>query len=270
LQDAADWQARVVSNGGTVSTATMNAVKAFCQTIVQQGLRDRFYRLNLFAGDDLSAAMVPVFVSPSRTGTQFGNATDTNNNFVSADYGLATGLQGNKASKSLDTGFMANTLPANNSHLSAGILASDSSTSGDDRTIIGAWDGAASVLEMRAVDFGGAVPLVSAFTRYGTESDRFGDSVASVSLAAGNVLCAWPSMYRNGVTSGATATTSFDFPDAIGIYVFSLNATAAGFGSLNITDARLGYYSIGATMSGPQATAFSNAIDAFYSAIGRA
>ena len=59
--DAADWIRRVEANGGTVSTSTANAVTDFCNAIDAAGIRDRFYRLNLFCGTGLNAALVPLF-----------------------------------------------------------------------------------------------------------------------------------------------------------------------------------------------------------------
>ena len=115
--DAQAWINNVYANGGTVSTATANAVNTFCNDIESAGLRDRFYRLNLFAGTGLSAALVPLFRGPSLGGTQFGNTTDTNNNFVSGDYsesGAAAGLTGNGSTKYLATG-LAQTYTGNNS-----------------------------------------------------------------------------------------------------------------------------------------------------------
>lgn len=54
--EAQDWRNRVITNGGTVSGSTLTAVSNFCRSIDAAGLRDRFYRLNLFCGTGLSAA----------------------------------------------------------------------------------------------------------------------------------------------------------------------------------------------------------------------
>jgi hypothetical protein len=265
--EAQVWRNAVIANGGTVSGSTLNAVSRFCRSIDAAGIRDRFYRLNLFAGTGLNAALVPLYRGQSRTGTQYGNTTDTNNGpFVSGDYSLTSGLTGNGSSKYLDTGYLANTLAASNSHLGVGLLATDTMTT-NDRTLIGAWNAGSNVLEVRARDRTGAVPLAAAFTRFGTVGDRFGDSVTSASLTAGNITAAWPTMYRNGTASGTDATTSQDFPAARKVYVFCLNNNNVG--TNNFTNARLGYYSIGATMTAGQADAYSDAIDAFYTAIGR-
>ena len=58
--DAQDWITRVYQQGGSVSPATAAAVSKFCNSINDAGIRDRFYRLNLFAGS-FQGAFVPLF-----------------------------------------------------------------------------------------------------------------------------------------------------------------------------------------------------------------
>ena len=104
--EAADWRARVIANGGTVSGSTLQAVSRFCASISAAGIRDRFYRLGIFAGNSdasLNAVRTPLFRGPSRTGTQYGGTTDTNNNFVAGDYAENNGLLGNGSTKWLNT-----------------------------------------------------------------------------------------------------------------------------------------------------------------------
>ena len=105
--EAAAWAARVVANGATVSWSTLLAVSSFCRSISAAGIRDRFYRLNLFCGTGLNACLVPLYRGPSLSGTQYGNTTDTNvGPFVSGDYnetGASGGLQGD-SNKYLSTG----------------------------------------------------------------------------------------------------------------------------------------------------------------------
>jgi hypothetical protein len=116
--EAAAWRSAVVANGGSVSASTMKAVSKFCADIDKAGLRDRFYRLNLFCGSNLNAVLVPLYRGPSRTGTQYGNTTDTNNGpFVSGDYSESSGLKGNQSSKYLDTGVAMTFLGTNKIHL---------------------------------------------------------------------------------------------------------------------------------------------------------
>ena len=116
--EAASWRTRVVANGGSVSAATMQAVDRFCRSIDGAGIRDRFYRLNLFCGGNLNAVLVPLYRGPSRTGAQFGNTTDTNNGpFVSGDYSESSGLKGNGSSKYLETGVAMTFLGTNQLHM---------------------------------------------------------------------------------------------------------------------------------------------------------
>jgi hypothetical protein len=119
--EALAWRSAVIANGGTVSASTMTAVTTFCRSIDSAGLRDRFYRLNLFCGTGLEAVLVPLYRGPSRTGTQYGNTTDTNGNFVLADYAENNGLVGNGSTKYLNTGFDANAagLTTTSTHMAA-------------------------------------------------------------------------------------------------------------------------------------------------------
>lgn len=122
--EAADWANRVRTNGGTVSGSTLSAVDKFVKAIHIAGIRNRFYRLNLFCGTSnatLDAVRTPLFRGPSLSGTQYGNTTDTNNNFVQGDYAEDNGLLGNSTTKWLNTGFTADTagLTAASFHVSA-------------------------------------------------------------------------------------------------------------------------------------------------------
>lgn len=122
--EAADWANRVRTNGGTVSGTTLSAVDRFVKAIHAAGIRDRFYRLNLFCGTSdasLNAVRTPLFRGQSLGGTQFGNAIDTNNSFVQGDYAENDGLLGNSTTKWLNTGFTADTagLTAASFHMSS-------------------------------------------------------------------------------------------------------------------------------------------------------
>lgn len=266
-QDAAAWRNAVIAAGSNVSETTFAAVEKLCQSIDLAGLRDKFLRLNLLCGDDLAAALIPIYRGQSFSGTQVGSASDFNANFVNEDYsetGSSSGLQGDGATKFLDTGLNAGLLTASNSHMGFGLRATDT---GDVsfRAIGGAYDGSSRSFEMSIRRDESAVNCF--FTRFGVGSDRAGESVQESPLAEGDLLMAWPSFYRNGAQTGAEATTSQDYGSSHSIFVFALNFANAY--AINHTDARMNWYSVGLTMTSAQAADFYDIIDEFNTTLGR-
>jgi len=265
--EALAWRNAAIANGDTGITPTMvNAVSRLFFDIA--AIRSLFYRMNLWVGSGLSGVMVPQIRGPVFGGTTYGGTADTNVNLVGGDYSLTTGIDpgATNATKYINTGFPANTIAAASAHLGFGLLATESRTSY--RTLIAAFNGASNSFELAARAFN-AVQNSAYFTRYGTASDTFGDNIGSTgaTLAAGNIVAAYPTMFRNGVASGAAATTSQDYPSAHNFYVFAANNS--GSSVINHTNARGGWYSIGLTMTAAQALVFSTAINRFYTAIGR-
>ena len=103
--EAVSWKSRAVANGGTVSSGTMQAVSDFCTAIDDIGtIRSAFLRLNLVCGDNLAAALTPLYRGTSASGYQYGAAADINNGpYAPENYTEATGLTGNGTSKFVDT-----------------------------------------------------------------------------------------------------------------------------------------------------------------------
>ena len=256
--DAQDWRNRVITNGGTVSGSTLTAVSNFCRSIDAAGLRDRFYRLNLFCGTGLSAALVPLYRGPSRTGTQYGNTTDTNNNFVSGDYvetGTSGGLTRASGSKTLSTGLT----PANAPQFATGhaglSVVNGSYVSAGFALVYGA---SFSVLAAHFVNGTGAN---SQFFR------TFDDSVdLSGSAVTNGLYSRWmvsrtsstsAAVYRNAASYATRTTTANQSSSTVQLTIFG-----GAFG--------LHYYSLGDGMTASQVSAFDSALAAFLTALGRA
>jgi hypothetical protein len=269
--EAQVWRNAVIANGGTVSGSTLNAVSKFCRSIDAAGIRDKFLRLNLFCGNSdasLNAVRTPLYRGQSRTGPQVGNTTDTNANFVAGDYaetGSSSGLKGDGSTKSLNTGVKANDLTASDSHLGFGLRATQTGAAAF-RSLGGAFSGSVNTFEMSVRRSNGQLHCF--FTRFGTPTDTAGEEVFALgALAVGDLLMAWPSFYRNGTATGATASTSQNYPSAHDILVFALNNSGTSISGY--TDARINWYSIGRTMTSAQALSFYNAIAAFNTALTR-
>lgn len=267
--DADDWASRVTTNGGSVSAATMTAVYQFCLAIAAAGIRDRFFRLNLFAGTGLASALVPLYRGPTRTGTQHGNTTDTNANFVSGDYvetGSTGGLQGLRtATKRLETGVSPSTFSGFNFHTSAyEIVGSDTTY---DNTI-GAWATASNA--------GFSMGTSDLTTKYECSVVNNAIQLTQTAIAGHYIFSQTGNRVGLMIGSGGQITTAYvgganlisDWSAATwGISVFALQSAAGTF--VNYSSSRLGGYSIGLSLTAAQAAAFYAAMEQFQAAMGR-
>jgi hypothetical protein len=267
--DADDWASRVTTNGGSVSADTMTAVYQFCLAIAAAGIRDRFVRLNLFAGTGLASCLVPLYRGRTRTGTQLGNTTDTNSNFVTGDYvetGSTGGLAGLRtASKRLDTGVPCNTFGGFNFHASAyEIVGSDTTYDSS----LGAWNTAANA--------GFYIGTSDAVTKYEASVVNNGMQATQTAIAGHYIFT--QSGNRVGILwgSGATLTTSYagganlisDWSSVTwSIAAFAIQQASGSFAQYS--SARLGGYSFGLSLTASQVAAFYAAMQAFQTSMGR-
>ena len=272
--DALDWVRRVVANGGSCSQSTLRAVSAFCNSIDAAGIRDRFYRVNLFCGNSggsLAAVRTPLFRGPSLTGTQFGNAMDTNFNFVPLAYaetGASGGLVGNGTSY-FDTGFSLASLPsAASRHISAYEIVKSANT--NDTSI-----GGTHSLSSDGMVLGTRSPATAYAWSRGGPNDVV---VASSSYSGGahwigqNNTLRDGQLYKNGVLDNSgTAPTDVTSTAAntVGVFAWKITGGTPDPAWTFVSTARLGGYSIGVSMTDAQALAYYNAMQAFQTALGR-
>ena len=271
--EANAWRTAVIANGGTVSGTTMTAVSKFCSAIESAGIRDRFYRLGIFAGSNLNAALVPLYRGPSLGGTQYGNATDTNvgSLFVSGNYSETTSLTAPTSSTNyLDTGFTTVDVPASvyqSMHMSGW------------HGSMPAFVGDPYLLGVHSTER----HSLQSSVRTGTPASETGRMGKTTTVVATNgVQGARPStfllvqrtsatslqLFRNGVLENTTSTSVTGIGTvAIPVFVFRYNnAGTVAAESLNTS---LRHYSIGDDMTEPQVLAFYNALAAFNTAMGR-
>jgi len=261
--EAAAWKTAVVANGGSVSGTTLSAVDKFCKAIASAGIRDRFYRLNLFCGTGLNACLVPLYRGPSLGGTQYGNTTDTNfGPFVSGDYvetgasgGLWYGGVGNNTSKRLDTGIAGSVLSPGDRHLSAYEIVNATT------------DYSPSVLSGTALTTMHGIGNWTTITgyRYRTHNTIGGQAGATSSPGfwLGSDTSSTASLlYRHGSQVGSTSGQPAGGSG-------NSNYQILGSSSGEYSEARLGGYSIGLSMSAGQVSSFHAAMQAFQTALGR-
>ena len=267
--DAQDWIDRVYANGGTVSTSTASAVNTFCDAIDAAGIRDRFYRLNLFAGNSdasLNAVRTPLYRGPSLGGTQYGGTTDTNNNFVAGDYaetGATGGLKGNGTSKYLDTGFEQQTIALTDFHLSASYTDLEAAYTAN-RILIGQFNSLQSDFVNLRQDVTSGNFSFFAATYFPVSTTPASSTTHVLGVRSSATLA---TIFRGG-TSVATSGTNVGTPatSARPYWIYGNNNA----GSLQLpTAVRMRLYSIGQAIDGTGASAFHNAVSAFNTALSR-
>jgi hypothetical protein len=267
IADADSWASRVAAAGGTVSASTLNAVYRFCIAISAAGLRDRFWRLNLFCGN-YTAAMVPLYRGPSLSGTQYGGTTDSPSSFTSSDYaetGSSGGLQGDGASKWLSTGLAVSAIPdIATGHLSAYCASGFTGSIGG---VVTAWN----------TSFGDPIYMLEA-NRNGAGNLYYswGSNFAPPGVASGGtngffvgsrVSSTSTSGYRNGLSLQTNTTSVTPASISTTFAVFRNQNPSAGS---NYFTGRLGGYSIGRGVYGSQVADIYRAFQAFQSDLGRA
>jgi len=270
--DAQAWINNVYANGGTVSTATANAVNTFCNDIESAGIRDRFYRLNLFAGTGLSAALVPLYRGTSLGGTQFGGTTDTNTNFVSGDYSETAGLTTTAGGgKYLNTGLSPNSMALADVQAMHLAVAHGPTASADlDPRPLGA-NSAADRFQIVLTTRTASVGLlgVSLGRTNSLNSSNLPTGVQpSASWVVSRTSATALVIYKNGSadTTLATSVTGI-LSHANAFTVGRANNAGTIIGDSAILGHR--HYSIGAAMTAAQVAAYESALAAFRSAIGR-
>jgi hypothetical protein len=274
--EAADWAARVVANSGSVTATTLAAVNAFCRAIDQAGIRGKFVRLNLFCGTGLAACLVPLYRGTSFTGTQYGNTTDTNANFVSGDYtetGTGGGLnsQSSNTNKRLATGMdaVAAGLAYTDTHISWYSRAQITASGGGNAA--GAYGGGTGS-SFQSLIFGSLQLL---FFRSGGPNNCGMEGVTlSGANRSGHLITqrngSTAKCYRQGADLGLTSTTTDTnnwatyTPGAP--YIFARNNVGSADQFLSAT---LQMYSMGASFDSTQASAYYSAVQAFQTSLQR-
>lgn len=270
--EAQVWRNAVVGGGGSVSTATLKAVSDFCKAIDQAGIRSKFRRLNLFCGDsdaNLVAVRTPLYRGESRAGTQYGNALDANVNFVEGDYaetGASGGLLGNGTSKYLNTGFNVDQLPgAANCHIASYIRGTQDIASA--RTLVGVlFNGVTDRYRLFLQLSGSSAPNYGIQTELGKANSAIANNRTNTN--GGLILSSRTSttsltLYDDAVSIGTNTVSTAETTGAAPFFVFARN------GPVEYYNGRMAGYSIGAGMSGAEATSYYNAMNTFQTALSR-
>jgi hypothetical protein len=271
--DVQNWLNTISWNGGSASNTTITALNTFCAAIDNAGIRNKFYRLNLFCGNNLQACLVPLYVSqvPLEIGrvysTNYGFSSDMNYNFLSSDYtetGVSGGLTPNgSSSKRLDTGLTQIGLGVSSCHLS---VYEKEKPSGSYKTRIGSRGASINnehLLTNTTTDlmYYGSSATGGNHRAAANSYSETGAFWIGINTSATNSV-----LYKNSTQQG-TATPLTRTAQNSNYWVFALNDN--GVTGDGMTTGKLASYSIGLSMDSTQVTAYYNAIQAFQTSLTR-
>ena len=108
-----NWKSRLVADGTNASSAVVTAATTFATTLFNAGLHTKISRLNLYSGNDLKAALVPLFYQPSTQGNDSvlagsfsyslnAGMTTNNNGFASNSIGGGPYMSSNQKISRVD------------------------------------------------------------------------------------------------------------------------------------------------------------------------
>jgi len=274
-----DWINRVYRNGGSVSQYTADQVTSFAREIDSAGLRSLLYRVNLFCGNDINAAFVPLYRGPVALDTRFGNEIDvTTGSGVAFTYSEGTGLQGDPVSNGggarryLNTGVILGAVPqlVGNHHISAYTNRLPSIGDATVGTPIGVYESASRGMTLYITQ---EVYNVGAFAN---SLLNFANSTAPKALPTdrghyiANHISPILNIYEAGTKIGERNLTGFliTTPTVFPVCVFAEGRPSPSVPLFNYTNPMQGY-SIGAGLTAAQALAFSQIMELFQQRLSR-
>lgn len=251
--ETSQYADRVISNGGSISEASLVAIDQFIGDCRAANIWDKFIEVGPFAGANLNAALVKLVYQPG------GQSALTNVNFVAGDYvesGSNGGLLGD-GTKYLSTGVVATSLP-DTGHLSF-YLREDVTQTGN-RILLGAsttdhcWLGALT-------------PASGCDTRYEASTTATGGAILTKGFYTGVRSSSTSlSLYRDGASIASTAVPTATTKPAQPMYAWGYNNSGAGAGRIA---ARGSFYSIGQSLNATEAAALNTAVRALQIAFNR-
>jgi hypothetical protein len=226
--DAANYFARIVAAGSTITDTNKAAVNAFVTGCKADGIWSAIKASCLLAGPDtLAGALVPL-VGPA----------PTNFNFVTGDYNRVTGLVGDGSTKYLDSNRNNNADPQNSQHLSS-YQTFAATTSGVTHSLLGSEDAGTNGTSQLAFVSAGSSSIFGRSRNGGLlthpTANQGNNGLFGLSRATANNYT-----LRGGASSVVLSQAS-QTPSTGSITVFAR-------GGVQRTTARLSFYSIGESL----------------------
>jgi hypothetical protein len=216
------------ADGQALENSVKVAINTFVVGCKADGIWSALTHACIMAGArTLSGALVPL------TGL-----APTNNNFVSGDYNRKTGLIGDASTKSLTTQYNNTDIPADNDHISSYVTQAPS-IGATNKMFIGIGTGTLGRLWLQC-------STTSALNIKNRSSNGAGISIASEGTTLGFKGHSRSSSTNTIIRSSQTNTTD---TTASVIRINGLVGVFAGSGSINYSDTRMSFYSLGTNIN---------------------
>ena len=281
------WLNNISLNGGTASSGTISALNTFCNSIDSAGLRSKFYRLNLFCGNNLNAALVPLYVSTNWLSSSYGFSDyDRNFNFTNSDYyetGSSAGItssgadptQQNAGTKYLDTGFFPSMVGPVGSlidNLHIGATVSTTAISAAVQNILYATNSYVDLWSLGIQLLSGYANVRAGITQGSSNSINAQLSPLSTGLVSpathlisSRLTTTDFRVYQAGSQLGSTNTTPITVTLTQPTPTFLLFRQSAGYYS----NLRLSDYSFGKGLTSSEASSYSSILQTFKNSLNR-
>lgn len=280
--DVQNWLNIVTLNNGGASSTTIAALNTFCHSIDSAGLRNKFYRLSLFCGNNLNSCLVPLYVSTGYSNIPYGADTDTNFNFIEADYnetGSSAGLtssgadptQINSGSKYLNCTIRPSDIipvgqSVNNMHLAA--TASCTALSAAGQFIFYNTFAYVDIYSLSVQLLGGFANIRGMIGSQIVNSQIVPLSTGLVSPAqhimTSRISNSDARNYQSGTQSGSTNTTPISTTNSSTQPFLLFRQSAGYYSNLRLTD-----YSIGVGLTSSESLAYYNILQTFKATLSR-
>jgi hypothetical protein len=253
--DVNDWRTRIAAEGGTANATTLSALDTFARSIETAGLRSKIWRLNVFCGSNLDAALTPFYNSPTTGAAAEGFTIDQNNGpFVTADWSESGGLV-NDGTKYLNTGLTPGEIGVNDGMMAFDCVDSSVTLGG----FLDTWDATG-----RASLFAFSGPSVG-FRWHGTQSASSATSTNGFFVGIRNATN-YRELFKDGSSIATNTSGTTDAPLIDSIYIMARNPPT---GTGAITALTTKGYAVGNALTSGEVSAFYSAWTTLQASLGR-
>lgn len=247
-----DWEARIITNGGTVSEGTLDAADDFVNSLDADGILSAMLRVNLCAGDDLAASLTPLINTAGAT-------SDTGTSMTGSDYAENLGWLSDGSTNYIDTGYTP-------SGATGGLGAYVRTALTSNASVIGCRNGGFSQY------------YIITYASSGTWSCRWGGALVTVITDASPSEAGFyyisrttstnASSYFDGTFQNSETTSTTPAGPSASVYVLCRNGGGSA-GEFTQNTTRVSGYVIDTGLGSTGAADLYTAIQAFNAALGR-